>query len=304
MRRWSPAAHILALGLLAFLGAAIAGACGSTQPRATPGIVKVVAGENMWGSIVAQIGGRHVSVTSLITSPNADPHLYESSAADAASVAEAGLVVANGAGDDTWLSQLLAATSHPGRIVVTVSHVLNKTGTNVNPHFWYDIPVIPKVAAAIETALARIDPGNARSFAAGLARFDRSLVPIDAVISQLRSRYSGAPVAYTERVPGYLLAAAGLSVKTPASFAASIEDGSSPSPADTAAMDALITGRKIRLLLYNAQVVSAVTTHVRALARKAGIPVVAVTETLPPSFPTYQSWQLAQAQAILRALGT
>ena len=284
-------------------GAALAG-CGSSQPPVTPGVVRVVAGENFWGNIAAQIGGRHVRVTSVISSPNADPHLYEADVANAIAVAEAGLVIENGAGYDAFLPQLLGATRHPGRIVVSVQRVLGAAGPGVNPHFWYDVPRVPQVANAIEAALARLDPRDATAFAAGLAAFDRSLRPVEAVIAMIGRRYPGAPVAYTERVPGYLLAAAGLTVKTPPGFVAAIEDGIDPGPGDTAVMNGLITGHKVKVLLYNAQAVSPVTQHVRSLAGQAGIPVVAVTETMPPSYHSYQAWQLAQASAILRALGS
>jgi zinc/manganese transport system substrate-binding protein len=270
---------------------------------AIPGVVRVVARENFWGDIAAQIGGRHVRVTSILTSPTADPHLYESDVANAVAVAEAGLVIQNGAGYDTSLSQLLAATRHPGRVVVSVQDVLGASRPDVNPHFWYDIPRVPEVARAIEAALARCEPSDAGAFAAGLAAFDASLRPVEAVIGQIRRRYPGAPVAYTERVPGYLLAAAGLTVLTPRGFAAAIEDGTDPSPDDTVAMDGLFAGRKVKVLLYNAQVVSPVTQQVQALARQARIPVVGVTETMPPSYGSYQAWQLAQAEALVRALG-
>ena len=281
---------------------AVAG-CGSWKPPVTPGVVKVVAGENFWGSIAAQIGGRHVQVTSILSSPAVDPHLYESDVANAVAVAEAGLVIENGAGYDTFLSQLLGVTTHPRRVVVIVQRVLGATGPDVNPHFWYDIPRVPRVAAAVEAALARLEPRDAHLFAINLARFDRSLGPVESVISRIRRRYLGAPVAYTERVPGYLLHAAALRVLTPPRFAAAIENGNDPSAADTLAMDQLLTGHGVKVLLYNAQATSPVTQHARVLARQAGIPVVAVTETMPPAYRTYQAWQLARATALLHALG-
>ena len=202
------------LAVLTAAATALTG-CGSSRPPATPGVVRVVAGENFWGNIAAQIGGRHVRVTSILASPTADPHLYESDVANAVAVAEAGLVIENGAGYDDFLSQLLGATRHPGRAVLSVQNVLGANGPDVNPHFWYDIPRVPEVARAIEAALARLEPRDASAFAAGLAAFDASLHPIEAVIGQIRQRYPGAPVAYTERVPGYLLADAGLRVLTP-----------------------------------------------------------------------------------------
>ena len=291
----------LIAGMIA--GSAVLAGCAAPRAPVTAGIVKVVAGENMWGNISAQIGGAHVQVSSILSDPNADPHLYESDVASALAVAEARLVIANGAGYDNFVSQLLGATRNSGRVVITVQAALGTRGPDVNPHFWYDIPRVPQVAAAIEATLARLDPQDARLFAANLRRFDASLAPLDAVIASIRRWYAGAPVAYTERVPGYLLAAAGLTVVTPPGFAAAIENGNDPSAADTARMDQLITGRKARVLLYNAQVTSPVTQQVAALARRSGVPVVPVDETMPPEYRSYQAWQLAQAAALLDALG-
>lgn len=302
LRRVMDPVTFATVAVLAAVGGAISG-CASVPAPVTPGVVRVVAGENSWGNIAAQIGGRHATVTSIISSPNVDPHLYEADVANAVAVAEAGLVIANGAGYDAFLSQLLGATSHPGRIVISVQRVLGANGPAVNPHFWYDVPRVPLVAAAIEAALAGLDPRDASTFAANLARFDRSLRPLDEVIAQIGRRYRGTPVAYTERVPGYLLQVAGLRVLTPPGFAAAIEDGVDPGPADTAAMNELMTGRKVQVLLYNAQAVSPATQQVRLLARQEGIPVVPVYETMPPRYRTYQDWQLAQASALLRALG-
>ncbi len=116
----------------------------------------MVAGEDFWTNIAAQIGGRHVQVASILSSPAADPHLYEAGVANAIAVAQAGLVIENGPGYDTFLSQLLAATTHPGRAVISVQHVLGANGPDVNPISGMTCPGCPWVAAAIEAALARL----------------------------------------------------------------------------------------------------------------------------------------------------
>jgi len=250
----------LACGVAAGLAAAaVLAGCGTPRAPVTPGVVKVVAGENFGGNIAGQIGGRHVQVTSILSNPGTDPHEYEADVADALAVAEARLVIANGAGYDGFLSQLLGATVNAGRVV--------------------------RVAAAIEAALARLDPPDANVFAANLAAFDASLRPVEAVIASIRRRFPGAPVAYTEGVPGYLLQAAGLTVVTPPGFAAAIEDGNEPGAGATAQMFQLITGHGTRVLLYNAQAVSPVTQQVRALARQYGVPVVPPPDTGQPAPP-------------------
>jgi zinc/manganese transport system substrate-binding protein len=265
--------------------------------------LQVVAGENFWGNITSQIGGSHVKVTSIISNPNTDPHLYESDAHDAGAISSANIVIENGLGYDDFMDKIMAASPNSQRQVLSAAKILNITGDDPNPHLWYDIPRVLEVAGAIEQALASKDPKDASTYAANLATFKSSLQPILDVINQIKTKYPNAPVAYTERVPGYLLADAGLDVKTPVEFASATEDGDDPTPADTNTMDSLMTNHGIRVLLYNAQATSAATVHVRDLATQAGIPVIGVTETLPPSEHNYQTWQLDQAKALLKALG-
>jgi len=145
-------------------------------------------------------------------------------------------------------------------------------------------------------------PQDAATFRANLAAFDASLQPLDATIADIRTHFHAVPVAYTERVPGYVLSAARLDVKTPPGFARSIEDGVDPGPGDTLAMRQLLTHHDVDVLLYNVQTVTPVTSQMQALARQHGVPVVGVSETLPTRFSTYQKWQQSQLLALLHAL--
>jgi zinc/manganese transport system substrate-binding protein len=291
------------LGGALALSAGILGAARTSAASTGSGALPVVAAENSWGNIAAQIGGPDVTVTSLITSPNADPHLFQSNAEGAAALAQAKVVIENGARYDTWMGSLLAADGGQPT-VVNAANVLHVTGSDPNPHLWYDIPRVPIVAAAIEGALAKAAPQHASAFRRRLAAFDASLAPLTASLATMKKGFAKAPVAYTERVPGYVLARAGLDVKTPPGFASAVEDGVDPSAADTLAMRHLISNHKIEVLLYNVQTVTAVTTQIRALARQHGIPVVGVSETMPTNARTYQSWQMSQLSALLQALRT
>jgi zinc/manganese transport system substrate-binding protein len=290
--------------IIGALAASIAG-CGSSPGDPTKGarVVHVVAAENMWGDVVEQIGGRHASVASIISDPQADPHLYASNPRDAARLANANLVVVNGLGYDDFARKLLSAAPSAKRHVLSVAGIVTPGGHDPNPHLWYDVPRLPAVAHAVADALAAEDPADASYFRANAARFIESLQPLLSTVAAIEERHPGAPVAYTERVPGYLLQAAGLTVKTPPGFAGAIESGSEPGPGDTQRLNDLISGHGIDALLYNSQAVTPVTKRLRALAGQSGVPVVPVTETLPPGERDFQSWQLHQAQALLKALG-
>jgi zinc/manganese transport system substrate-binding protein len=180
--------------------------------------------------------------------------------------------------------------------------VLHVSGGDPNPHLWYDIPRVPTVAAAIAAALEKAAPRDSATVKANLATFDASLAPLDSTLATIKTHFHNVPVAYTERVPGYALAVAGLHVVTPTGFARAVEDGTDPSPADTLAMQKLLDDRKINVLLYNVQTVTPVTTQIRALARRHHIPVVGVSETMPAHAKTYQQWQQSQLTALLHAL--
>jgi zinc/manganese transport system substrate-binding protein len=272
-------------------------ACGGSSS----GKLDVVAAENVYGNIAAQIGGPHVSVTSILTNPNADPHLFEPGTYTGLAVAKAKVAIQNGLGYDAFMTKLEDAAASKSRALVTMADVLGIHGKNANPHVWYDVPQLDRIAGAIADPLEKADPRHASAYRAGLSRFERSLAPLRQTVATIRSRFRGAPVAYTEPVPGYLVAAAGLRNLAPDSFTRPIEEGTEPSPSAVAAMDELVAKHRIRVLLYNSQAVSPITAQLRDAAQKAGIPVVPVTETLPPHL-TFQQWQLNQARALAAAL--
>lgn len=291
------------LALVVLAGLLLSGcASGPPAPSRGTGRVNLVAGENFWGNIAGQIGGDRVSVTSIVANPSTDPHLYESNAANAVAVAQADIVVVNGLGYDDFMNRLVAASGRTP-FIVSAQEVLGVKDPTANPHLWYDVERVPQVAGAIKTALVRVDPARAAAYSANLMRFDQDLAPARAVVAKIKAKYPGAPVAYTERLPAYLLADAGLVSKTPTGFASAIENGTEPNPADTQAMRRLISTRQVRLLLYNTQTVSATTSDLRTLAQRSGVPVIGLTETMPRSYPTYQAWMLDEATHIFDALG-
>jgi zinc/manganese transport system substrate-binding protein len=287
------------LGVLAVLVAACALAGCAAAPRLAGGVVHVVAAENPWGDIIRQIGGPHVSVTSLI-GPGVDPHEWEGSARDAATVFKADVVVLNGLGYDQSVDDLVSSAPRTDRRQVVVADVLGAREP-ANPHLWYDVGRLPAVADAFATALGRADPAHTADYRRAVAAFDESLSPLQVLVADIRSRFTGAPVGYTERVPEYLLDAAGLDVVTPPAFAQALEDGVDPAPSAVRAFDDQISRHAVRALLVNEQVADASSRAAADLARSGGVPVVGVTETVPAGL-SFQDWQLAQVRALLAAL--
>jgi zinc/manganese transport system substrate-binding protein len=171
-----------------------------------------------------------------------------------------------------------------------------------NPHVWYDPATMPRVARAVADALAALKPDSKTTFEANLAAYLDSFAPLTAKIAEVKTRFAAAPVAYTEPVPEYLLDALGLRVLTPPGFAKAIEEGTDPAPIDVAMQQDLLTGHKVKVLLYNSQATSPVTESIKSLAGQSGLPVVGVSETMPDGV-SFVAWQLAQLTAIESALG-
>src|SRR5438445_3586066 len=278
-------------------------ACGPTPstPVSSGAPIPVLGTENFYADLLAQIGGARVSASSILNDPSADPHEYEASPAAAKLVADSRLVIVNGIGYDDFMKKLLGASTKPDRVVINVQEILG-VKDDVNVHVWYEPATMPKVADAATAALARLDPQNAAYFADQKAKYLAALKPVNDRIAALRTKYAGAPIAFTENVAGYLTDAIGLKVLTPPAFMEAIESGTDPAPADVAAERDLITGRKVKALLYNSQVTSPLTEQIRDVAVKGNVPVVALAETIPAAFKTFAEWQLAQLDDLEKAL--
>jgi zinc/manganese transport system substrate-binding protein len=271
-----------------------------TQNRTTPGVVKIVAAENFYGDIAEQLGGSHVQVVSILSDPNADPHEYESSVQDAEDVTNAQIVIKNGDDYDTWMDKLLSASPNSKRIVLT-GHDIAKHTLPDNPHVWYGLDNIQDIAAAITGALKQEDPADSNTFDSNLINFDNSLKPLQQKIEAIKSEFNGTPVGLTETIYLYQTGPEGLDVLTPLAFERAIAEGNDPSADDVATANDQITKKEIKVLIYNDQTITPITTNMQNEAKAAGIPIVAVWETMPLG-KHYQSWMMGQLTALQKAL--
>jgi zinc/manganese transport system substrate-binding protein len=279
-------------------------ACGTTFQSATGsgGPVQVVVAENFWGSIATQVGGSHVHVTSIIVDPNADPHSYEPTAADARAVADAQYVIVNGAGYDPWADRLLQANPASGRKELNVGN-FNGKHEGDNPHMWYNPNYVTSVANKIRDDLKALDPADATSFDQSAQSFlTTSLKQYHDLIAAIKARYSGTPVGATESIFSYLAPALGLNLITPYSYLKAVSEGEDISAADEAIVEQQIRQKQIKMLVYNSQNTPNNIQALISLARANHIPVATITETLTPANASFQEWQSAQLQGIQSAL--
>ena len=262
--------------------------------------IPVVAAENFYGDIAAQIGGAHVTVTSILANPDQDPHLFEADASTARALAQAKIVIVNGADYDPWMEKLLSANKADGRIEILVAKLANKKSGD-NPHLWYNPDTVKALGQALVAALSKADPANAADYAAAGAAFARSLDPLDTRIAAMRKKYAGVPIAASEPVFGYMAERLGLDVREQ-KFALAVMNNTEPGAAEVGNFENDLRDFKVKAMLFNQQASEPAVQRLVALARQQAIPVVGVSET-EPAGTTYQDWMLHQLDALDKALG-
>ena len=278
------------------------GAAGCSQRESVQsdaGTASVVASTDVWGSVASAVTGSHASVTSIVNGTVADPHSFEASPADTATLTDASLVVFNGGDYDHWVEHVLE--EHPDVPSVDAFALLPPSSQPPNEHVFYDPATAKAVAAQIAERLSTIDSANADAYRANAATFGAKADEILTLERTIGQEHPGASVVATEPVAHYLLVNAGITDKTPEGFANAIEEDTDPSPADLAAMLDLINARQVSALLYNPQTETAVTKQLADAANRASIPVVNVTETLPDG-TDYLTWQRQTAEQLASQL--
>lgn len=289
--RWLAAALVLTVGVL------LTGCSGAAHTHT----LSVVASTDVWGSVARAVTGRHVAVKSILSGADIDPHSYEVSAADAAAIADAPLVVSNGGGYDSWVDEVLARR-RDAKPVVAFSFLEND-GQPRNEHVFYDLTVAKSVAATIAERLATIDPGNAADYRANATAFGHGADSIATAEHAIAISYPNTSVIATEPVAFYLLKASGLVSRTPPAFEAAIENETDPAPADMAAVLDLVNRRQVSAVLINPQTSTTAINGLRDAARRAGVAVTDVAETLTDD-TDYLSWQrntVSQLQSALQS---
>jgi len=298
-----PRQRLLAAILVAIPTALITG-CGSTVTSTNPpsGKLQVAAAENFWGNVAGQLGGDKVAVTSIIANPSTDPHAYEPTAADAVTIARSRMAIVNGIGYDDWATKLLAANPSSERAVLDVGKLLG-LGQGANPHQWYSPTSVQRAIDQIVADYQRLDPKDASYFDQRRRAFQtQSLARYNRLRSEIRARYAGVPIGYSESVFQTLGQSLGLKLMTPYSFAKAIAEGAEVSAEDKQAVDKQAEDGAIEVWVYNSQNVTPDVQRVNQLARAAHIPIATVTETLSPASASFQQWQDAQLSALRAAL--
>jgi len=297
-------AVLAALAALLLSGCTVGGRSGPAvaagDPSRCPGrVLDVVVSVAQWGQVVQPLAGACATVTTVIGSAAVDPHEYEPTTGDIAAFQEADLVVLDGAGYDSWAAAAVADLD-PGPARVVAADLTQ--GEDPDPHLWYSPAVVHRMAAAVTARLSALAPADAGVFTDASASFRADLAAYDRAVAALRPLAGRHTYAATETVFDRMAHAVGLTDVTPAGYRRAVSNESDPAPADVAALEAALRGGRVDVLIYNSQTQGAIPEQVRATARRAGVPVVSVTESPPRGARSFVAWQTGQLAQLTNAL--
>lgn len=262
-------------------------------------LIHIVAAENFYGDVAKEIGGNRVSVMSILQNPEQDPHLFTTSPSVAKAVADADIVIYNGANYDDWMVKLLSVPANKPRQVILVADCIGAAAKQ-NPHIWYNLQTMTNFAQVLTTHLNELDPAFNQDYHTRLQNFASKQQALQAYVQQLHDKFHGLTVTATEPVFNLMADALGLQMNDQ-DFQWSVENEGSPSPEEVRTMMEDLKAHKSRALIYNVQVTSALIDQVKAVAQQSNVPVVGVSETQPPGM-NYDQWMRSQLAQLAKAL--
>lgn len=293
------------------LAAAALVATGCSGPAAGDDRPSVVVTTNILGDVVDGLVGEQAAVTVLMP-PDADPHSFEISAQQAATMESADLVVENGLGLEEGLAQHVEAAAAAGVPILTAGdHVevlqySSEDAAGPDPHFWTDPTQMVPVVEALRARLSQVEGIDG---AALDAASDASVDQLEALDADLEMRFGAIPEARralvtNHHVFGYLAERYGFRL-----VGAVIPGGSTlaaPSASDLADLAGAIREGGVPVLFADS---SQPDRLVQVLAEEAGVDVrveTLFTESLTApggGAETYLQLMAANGDRIVAALG-
>jgi zinc/manganese transport system substrate-binding protein len=274
--------------------------CTSAKGFKEAGKFKIVAAENFYGEVARAVGGNYVEVLSILNSPEMDPHEFEPTPQTSKDVHTAKIIIYNGAGYDEWMKKLIEASGDAANktIITVASGVMGKKEGD-NEHVWYNPETFPKYARDLAEKLGKLDSEHAAIYKKQAEEYIVSIAPLTALAQELKQT-TPIPIAVSEPIFDYMAEALNLSI-IDKKFKMAAEEGVDPAPIDVAQLQDDINHKKIKMFINNIQASNPTVENMVALARKNGIPIIEVTETLPKD-KNYLQWMTDQLNQIKIAL--
>lgn len=271
------------IGLVGLL-ALVTTACANKKEAASQSDkISIVTTTNVYSDIAKNIVGKYGTATAIIDKSSVDPHDFDPTTADAKKLTKANIIVANGLGYDSWMNKLAKSVN---KKPVLVGEDLMGLKNGDNPHIWYNLNMPTKYVDYLVKRLSKLDKKHAAYFKANGKKY---LAKVDKIKKLVKTDKSNKkPVFVSEPVFDYALKEAGYKIGDK-EFEEAIENGTDPSPKMINKMNTDIKEKKIAFFVNNTQASSSTVKSFVKLAKKNGVPVLNVRETIPNHI-TYLTW--------------
>jgi zinc/manganese transport system substrate-binding protein len=263
--------------------------------------LRVVVSVNQWGDITRNLAGACAKVVQILTDPNIDPHDYVPSAKAKERFAGADIVIVNGVGYDDWAQQAAEQYAPKATLVILGEGVGVQEGAN--PHLWYSPGYVSLAVNIITAALREASPKARNYFQERYSAYTSG--PFAGYLEAVGSMPVAVPplrYAATETIFNYMAASTMLEDRTPSSWEVNSLQEKNQTKASSREFKQLLRGKKVDVLIFNTQTSDPIAKKVVTIARRNGIPVVKVTETVPPKYSSFVSWQEAMIANLDQAL--
>lgn len=261
--------------------------------------INVVAAENTYGEVAKELGGPYVYVTSIINNPSQDPHLFTTTPSTSIAVSKADIVIYNGLDYDPWINPLLRLTDHKKQHTINISKIV-QANPGDNPHLWYSPTTMPQFAKYYTKLLIELDPVHKKYYEKQLAQFNIEYQKIYQKIAQIKKRFQHTAIISTEPLFNYMAESIGLKMHAE-SFQLKIMNSATPSISEMKSFENDLRFQKIRVIIYNDQVMTSLSTHILSIAKKEKIPAIGLSEMILPNM-TYIQWMIKSLDELEKAL--
>lgn len=298
-----------ALAVLALLTASLTACSAPARAPVTdftphPGPLKVVSSVAVWADIAQSIGGSAVTSTAIISRTGQDPHSYEASVRDQLRVNQADITITNGADYDPFFAKLVASKPNPHTgMELVLARLINQHTPNPNPHLWYDLGYVSKIARFIGNTLAlhAHTQRESREILGRLAAFQAKLAELQAAQRASVRSVIGKGVILTESFAQRLVKNLALVDQTPREFRNAVEADQDAPTATMETMHRLMQQHRVTGLILNRQTEGRQTTQLSQWAADSHIPVVQLGELLP-EHTHYLQWMTTNLRQLTEAL--
>jgi zinc transport system substrate-binding protein len=248
-RKW-----LIGIAIIVVVGFTGLGYFNNQRLKNNPSKLTVVATFYPVAEFARQVGGNRVSVTTL-TKPGMEPHDYDPSSKDLASIYSSKLFIYNGAGLEPWVDKITNDLDASDTFRVDASYQVQlqgkdasdtKNNSPTDPHIWMDPELAMKEVENIRLGLVAADPRNAEYYVSNAEVYTKKLQELDNAIKNGLANCQTKDIVTSHQAFAYLAKRYGLN----AIGIAGLSPDDEPSPQKLAQVADFVKQNNVKYIFF------------------------------------------------------